>query len=78
MDSSFKKQAQEFQIKDFTYDLPDDRIAKYPLEERDLSKLLVYKNATIKEDSYKNLDQYIAEKSLFIFNNTRVIQARLH
>ncbi|MFN6075956.1 MAG: S-adenosylmethionine:tRNA ribosyltransferase-isomerase [Fluviicola sp.] len=78
MDSSFKKQAQEFQIKDFTYDLPDDRIAKYPLEERDLSKLLVYKNATIKEDSYKNIDQYIAEKSLFIFNNTRVIQARLH
>lgn len=78
MESSFKKQAQEFQIKDFTYDLPDDRIAKYPLEERDLSKLLVYKNATISEDSYKNLDQYIAEKSLFIFNNTRVIQARLH
>jgi S-adenosylmethionine:tRNA ribosyltransferase-isomerase len=78
MESSFKKQAQEFQIKDFTYDLPDDRIAKYPLEERDLSKLLVYKNATISEDSYKNLDQYISEKSLFIFNNTRVIQARLH
>jgi S-adenosylmethionine:tRNA ribosyltransferase-isomerase len=78
MESNYKKQAQEFQIKDFTYDLPDDRIAKYPLEERDLSKLLVYKNATISEDSYKNLDQYIAEKSLFIFNNTRVIQARLH
>jgi S-adenosylmethionine:tRNA ribosyltransferase-isomerase len=78
MESSFKKQAQEFQIKDFTYDLPDDRIAKYPLEERDLSKLLVYKNATISEDIYKNIDQYIAEKLLFIFNNTRVIQARLH
>jgi S-adenosylmethionine:tRNA ribosyltransferase-isomerase len=78
MESNYKKQAQEFQIKDFTYDLPDERIAKYPLEERDLSKLLVYKNATISEDSYKNIDQYIAEKSLFIFNNTRVIQARLH
>lgn len=78
MEANLKKQAQDFQIKDFTYDLPDDRIAKYPLEERDLSKLLVYKNGSISEDNYKNLDQHISENSLFIFNNTRVIQARLH
>jgi S-adenosylmethionine:tRNA ribosyltransferase-isomerase len=78
MELSNKTQAQEFKIKDFTYDLPENRIAKYPLAERDLSKLLVYQNGNISEDIYKNLDQYISEKSLFIFNNTRVIQARLH
>jgi S-adenosylmethionine:tRNA ribosyltransferase-isomerase len=78
MELSNKTQAQEFRIKDFTYDLPENRIAKYPLEERDLSKLLVYQNGNISEDIYKNLDQYISEKSLFVFNNTRVIQARLH
>jgi len=71
-------QAQEFQIKNFTYDLPENRIAKYPLSERDLSKLLVYKKGNISEDVYINLDKYISDKSLFIFNNTKVIQARLH
>jgi S-adenosylmethionine:tRNA ribosyltransferase-isomerase len=71
-------QAQEFQIKNFTYDLPENRIAKYPLAERDLSKLLVYKKGNISEDVYINLDKYISDKSLFIFNNTKVIQARLH
>lgn len=71
-------QAQEFQIKNFTYDLPENRIAKYPLAERDLSKLLVYQKGNISEDIYRNLDKYISEKSLFIFNNTKVIQARLH
>jgi S-adenosylmethionine:tRNA ribosyltransferase-isomerase len=74
---SKKIEAQQFEIKDFTYDLPEERIAKYPLEERDLSKLLVYKNGTISEDRYKNLDQHISENALFFFNNTKVIQARL-
>jgi S-adenosylmethionine:tRNA ribosyltransferase-isomerase len=69
--------AQEFQIKNFTFNLPESRIAKYPLAERDLSKLLVYQNGNISEDIYKNLDNYISEKSIFIFNNTKVIQARL-
>jgi S-adenosylmethionine:tRNA ribosyltransferase-isomerase len=73
-----KIKAQEVQIKDFTYDLPNDRIAKYPLESRDLSKLLVYQNGNITEDIYKNLDQHISENALFIFNNSKVIQARLH
>jgi S-adenosylmethionine:tRNA ribosyltransferase-isomerase len=78
MELSNKIQAQKFQIKNFTYDLPENRIAKYPLEERDLSKLLIYKNGNISEDKYKNLDQYIDENSMFIFNNTKVIQARLY
>ena len=78
MELSNKLQAQKFQIKNFTYDLPGNRIAKYPLAERDLSKLLVYKNGTISEDIYRNIDKYILEKSVFIFNNTKVIQARIH
>jgi S-adenosylmethionine:tRNA ribosyltransferase-isomerase len=78
MDSNNKKKAQEVQIKDFIYDLPNDRIAKYPLESRDLSKLLVYQNGNITEDIYKNLDQHISENALFVFNNSKVIQARLH
>jgi len=78
MELSNKLKAQKFQIKDFTYDLPENRIAKYPLAERDLSKLLVYKNGDVSEDIYRNLDKYISEKSLFVFNNTKVIQARLH
>lgn len=78
MEWSNKLQAQEFQIKDYTYDLPENRIAKYPLDERDLSKLLVYKNGNVSEDNYRNLDTYISERSLFVFNNTKVVQARLH
>jgi S-adenosylmethionine:tRNA ribosyltransferase-isomerase len=73
-----KTKAQEYQIKNFTYNLPENRIAKYPLTERDLSKLLVYKNGNITEDIYRNLDNYISEGSIFFFNNTKVIQARLH
>jgi len=69
---------QQFQIKDFIYDLPENRIAKYPLAERDLSKLLIYQDGNINENVYRNLDEYIPENSLLIFNNTKVIQARLH
>lgn len=64
-------------IKEFSYDLPDDRIAKYPLEERDLSKLLIYENDQIKKAIYRNLDAYLPAKSLLIFNNTKVVEARL-
>ena len=78
MELSNKLQAQKFRIENFTYDLPENRIAKYPLTERDLSKLLVYNNGNILEDVYRNLDKYIAEQSIFVFNNTKVIQARLH
>jgi S-adenosylmethionine:tRNA ribosyltransferase-isomerase len=64
-------------IHDYTYSLPEERIAKYPLTERDASKLLVYKEGKISEDIYKNITDYIPESSLLIFNNTKVVEARL-
>ncbi len=64
-------------ILDYTYDLPTERIALHPLAERDSSKLLIYKNGEIKEAVYKNIDQYLPVNSLLIFNNTRVINARV-
>lgn len=65
-------------VKDFTYNLPDQRIAKYPLSERDSSKLLVFRDGNIAEDIFKNIDKHLPENSLLIFNNTKVIQARLN
>jgi S-adenosylmethionine:tRNA ribosyltransferase-isomerase len=64
-------------IKDYTYQLPDERIAKYPLETRDSSRLLIYKNGSIAEDTYSNIAVHIAPGTLLVPNNTRVIQARL-
>lgn len=64
-------------IDDFNYPLPDERIAKYPLAERDSSKLLVYQDGTICEDHFVGIGNYVPEGSLLIYNNTRVIQARL-
>ncbi|MEI9945907.1 MAG: S-adenosylmethionine:tRNA ribosyltransferase-isomerase [Chitinophagaceae bacterium] len=64
-------------IKDFTYSLPEERIAKYPLSERDASKLLIYKEGKISEDIYKNIASHIPVNSLLIFNNTKVVAARL-
>ncbi len=65
-------------IEEFNYPLPDERIAKFPLPQRDSSKLLVYRHGEVSEDKFTSLPQYIPEKSLMIFNNTKVIQARLH
>ena len=64
-------------IKDFAYNLPEERIAKYPLPQRDESKLLIYKNGEIQQDKYANVDEYIPDSSLLVFNNTKVIEARL-
>lgn len=64
-------------IADYNYDLPDERIAKYPLEQRDHSKLLVYRDGQVSEDKFFHVGDYIAPDSLLIYNNTRVIQARL-
>ena len=64
-------------IADFNYPLPDERIAKYPLPERDHSKLLVYRGGEVSEDRFYNVGDYIAPSALLIYNNTRVIQARL-
>jgi S-adenosylmethionine:tRNA ribosyltransferase-isomerase len=64
-------------IKDFTYSLPDERIAKYPLTLRDQSKLLIYQNKQLQEDKYHNLSDHLPADSLLIFNNTKVVEARL-
>ena len=65
-------------ISDYNYPLPDERIAKFPLKERDSSKLLVYSHGEIEERVFTSLPEYIEPGSLMIFNNTKVIQARLH
>lgn len=64
-------------IRDFTYSLPEERIAKYPLSERDASKLLICKGGKISEDIYKNIAGHLPENSLLILNNTKVVEARL-
>ncbi len=66
----------EIHISDYTYHLPAERIAQYPLAERDASRLLIY-DQEIKEDVFKNISTYLPEKSLLVFNNTKVVQARL-
>ena len=65
------------QISDFAYDLPGERIAKYPLSQRDKSKLLIWQNGKIGEDVFENCDRYLPESAQLVFNNTRVIHARL-
>lgn len=65
-------------IADYDYPLPDERIAKYPKEVRDESKLLIYNNGNINEDTFYNLPTYLSAGELMVFNNTKVIQARLH
>lgn len=67
----------ELSIIDFTYDLPDERIARYPLAERDQSKLLIYSNGQITETIYAELAEQIPSNSLLVFNNTKVVEARL-
>lgn len=67
----------EISIHDYTYSLPEERIAKYPLAERDASKLLIYRESEIREDQYKNISHHLPENSLLIFNNTKVVEARL-
>lgn len=64
-------------ISDFTYDLPEAKIAKYPLAERDLSKLLVWENGKISETTFLNCIDFIPENARLVFNNTRVIHARM-
>ena len=65
-------------ISDYNYPLPDERIAKFPLAERDHSKLLLYKHGDVSEDLFCHLPNHLPEKALMVFNNTKVIQARLH
>ena len=68
---------EEILIEDYNYPLPDERIAKYPLAKRDTSKLLVYRDGQVSEDVFAHVGEYLSSQSLLIYNNTRVIQARL-
>ena len=68
---------EEILIEEYNYPLPDERIAKYPLAERDQSKLLIYRKGEVGEDKFCHIGEYLPADSLLIYNNTRVIQARL-
>ena len=68
----------EIRIEDYNYTLPDERIAKYPLSERDASKLLCYKNGTPSENRFSDIASFLSEGAMMVFNDTKVVPARLH
>jgi S-adenosylmethionine:tRNA ribosyltransferase-isomerase len=67
----------QINIKDYYYDLPEERIAQFPQAERDRSNLLLYNKGTISKDLFRNISEHLPGESLLVFNNTRVISARL-
>src|SRR5438128_678745 len=67
----------DLRIEDYTYELPAERIARYPLPQRDASKLLICEGDIIKEDIYRNLAAHIPQDTLMVFNQTKVVHARL-
>ena len=71
-------ETQHIHISDYTYELPDERIAKFPIAQRDHSKLLVYRHGEVSEDVFYHLPDYLQTGALMVFNNTKVIQARIH
>ena len=68
----------EIHIEDYNYPLTDDRIAKYPLPERDSSKLLRYAHGQVDEHIFRELPELLPEKALMVFNDTKVVPARMH
>lgn len=64
-------------LKDYNYELPPDRIAQYPVNERDLSQILISKGDIISKDIFRNIDGYLPSNSLLVFNNSKVIRARI-
>ena len=72
------EETKHIRISDYNYPLPDDRIAKFPLAERDRSRLLVYRHGQLSDTVFSALPAYLEPGSLMVFNNTKVIQARLH
>ena len=72
------EETKHISISDYNYLLPDERIAKFPLAKRDNSKLLLYKHGDVVEDIFYNLPKYLPKGGLMVFNNTKVIQARIH
>ena len=73
-----EEKTKHIQIAEYNYPLPDERIAKFPLAERDHSKLLVYNKGAVSHDIFYNLPNYLPKGALMVYNNTKVIQARLH
>lgn len=72
------KEVPAISLDDYLYDLPDDRIARYAIEPRDSSKLLIYQNGEIRSSQFSNLATHLPPHSFLVFNNTKVIPARLH
>src|SRR6516164_5515929 len=68
---------EDIRIIEYNYPLPEGQIAKYPLSERDASRLLVYENGSIREDVYKHLADYLPSGSRMFFNNSKVVEARI-
>ena len=68
----------DIKLSDYTYELPDERIAKFPLTERDHSKLQVYHQGEITHTQFYQIADYLPKGSLLVFNNTKVIPARIH
>lgn len=71
------EEVQNISIEDYNYPLPDERIAKYPLSERDASKLLVLKDNKLQSSHFKNIGEFLPQDTLLIFNETKVVRARL-
>lgn len=67
----------EIKIEDYTYNLPEEKIAKYPLQSRDDSRILIFQNKTISESKFSNLAELLPDDSIMVFNNTKVVPARL-
>jgi S-adenosylmethionine:tRNA ribosyltransferase-isomerase len=78
VNNALLQQLQQINLEDYTYALPDERIAKFPLQQRDASKLLVYKNGSIEHLTFAQLPNLLPADSFLFFNNTKVIPARLH
>jgi S-adenosylmethionine:tRNA ribosyltransferase-isomerase len=74
---NFVEKFKNITIEDYTYDLPPARIAHYPLKDRDTSSLLIYRNNQVSKDVFKSIHNHLPGDSLIVFNNTRVVQARL-
>ena len=68
----------DIRIEDYNYPLPGDRIAKYPLAERDSSKLLRYENGVVKEYVFREIPELLPSDAVMVFNDTKVVPARLH
>ena len=68
----------DIRIEDYSYPLPDERIAKYPLPERDSSKLLIYEDGLVRERIFSDLPSELPDGAFMVFNDTKVVPARLH